>query len=70
MVIQVLYSDGKGGKLCPRATRRKEALPWIYRTRDRGPIVEIGVSAKGNSCKEIACRRRRYGRTLPSTVDL
>jgi hypothetical protein len=33
--------------------RWKEALPWIYRTRDRGPIVEIGVSAKGNSCKEI-----------------
>jgi hypothetical protein len=50
--------------------RWKEALPWIYRTRDRSPIVEIGVSAKGNSCKEIGMPVAAIGQTLPSTGDL
>jgi hypothetical protein len=59
-VIQCVALEWKREASFVRAAHRRiEALPWIYQTRDRSPFVEIGLSAKGNSCKESAARARR-----------
>jgi hypothetical protein len=55
MVIQCVALEWKREASFVRSVHRWiEALPWIYQTRDGGPFVEIGLSAKGNSCKESA----------------